>query len=81
MHAQTRSIILASYHIVSFCRRPGAHIAEALHDGARNAAATAVVGADARALARLRLDDGAGGRRDGAGGRHLVVELLETGLA
>jgi hypothetical protein len=31
-----------------------------LHDGARNAAATAVIGADAAALAALRLDDGAG---------------------
>jgi hypothetical protein len=78
MHAQTRSLVLASYHIISY-RSVAAHAA-ALHDGARNAAATAVVGADARALARLRLDDGAGGRRDGAGGRHFVVGLLGAGL-
>jgi hypothetical protein len=47
-----------------------------LHDGAGNAAATAVVGAEAAALAALRLDDGAGGRGDGAGGgsRHFDVE-------
>lgn len=40
-----------------------------LHDGARDAAATAVVGADAAALAALGLDDGAGGGGDGRGGR------------
>jgi hypothetical protein len=39
----------------------------ALHDGARNAAARAVIGAEARALARLGLDDGAGGGGDGGG--------------
>jgi hypothetical protein len=40
-----------------------------LHDSARDAAARAVVGGEAAALARLRLDDRAGGRGDG-GGRH-----------
>ena len=45
-----------------------------LHDSARNAAATAVVGADAAALATLRLDDRASGRGDGVcGGRHFGV--------
>jgi hypothetical protein len=42
-----------------------------LHDRARNAAATAVVGADAAALPALRLNDRASGRGDGVGrGRH-----------
>ena len=40
-----------------------------LHDGAGDAAATAVVGADAAALAALGLDDGSGGGRDGGSGR------------
>jgi hypothetical protein len=40
-----------------------------LHDGAGDAAATAVVGAEATALAALGLDDRAGGRGDGRG-RH-----------
>jgi hypothetical protein len=44
----------------------------ALHDGAGDDAAAAIVGAEAAALAALRLNDGAGSRRDGAcsGGRH-----------
>jgi hypothetical protein len=40
-----------------------------LHDDAGEAAATAVVSADAAALATLGLDEGAGGRGDGACGR------------
>jgi len=45
-----------------------------LHDGARNAAATAVIGTDAAALSALRLNDRAGGRGDGVGrGRHCEV--------
>ncbi|EOA88180.1 uncharacterized protein SETTUDRAFT_160660 [Exserohilum turcica Et28A] len=40
-----------------------------LHDGAGNAAATAVVGANAAALCALGLDDGASGGRDGGFGR------------
>jgi hypothetical protein len=39
------------------------------HDSARDDAARAVVGGEAAALARLGLDDRAGGRGDG-GGRH-----------
>ena len=44
-------------------------IAASLHHGARDAAARAVVGGEAAALARLGLDDRAGGRGNG-GGRH-----------
>lgn len=40
-----------------------------LHNGARNAAATAIIGANAAAFAALGLDDRAGGGRDGGGGR------------
>jgi hypothetical protein len=52
----------------------------ALHDRARDAAARAVVGAKARALAALGLDDGAGGRGDGGsgGGRHFVRVRCEV---
>lgn len=39
-----------------------------LHNSARNAAATAIVGADTAALAALGFDDGAGGGGDGGGG-------------
>jgi hypothetical protein len=41
-------------------------ISVCLHNRARNAAATAVVGADTTTLAALGLDDGASGRGDGA---------------
>jgi hypothetical protein len=49
------------------CRPP-------LHDGARDAAARTVVGAEALALGALGLDDGAGGCGDRGcgGGRHFV---------
>ena len=40
-----------------------------LHDGAGDAAATAVVCADAAALAALGLDNGSGGGGDGRSGR------------
>jgi hypothetical protein len=37
------------------------HFCSCLHDSARNAAATAIVGTDAATLAALRLHDGSGG--------------------
>jgi hypothetical protein len=72
-----RGVVIRREWLVSSCRMHSRRYRDivrcrisfiALHDGARNAAATAVVGAEAAALAALRLDDGAGGRGDGAGG-------------
>ncbi|UPX20359.1 uncharacterized protein EKO05_0010593 [Ascochyta rabiei] len=47
------------------------------HDGARDAAARAVVGREAAALAGLRLDDRAGSRGDG-GSRHFCKMCRES---